>query len=296
MPTIRSRSAANLPAVPSSIGHRSLSSWAGIRVHHTGGAFSSWRAVHDWQTSGRPAGDRLAYIGYSFGVSSGDLWTLRGFDHHPAHDFMNTHIGVVFGGSFETGLPRDRDLDALVWFVHEAERRCGKKLPISTHREVGQTTCPGGRLHQWIKQELPGRLAGEEDDVELTDKIKVPEWVLDAYPGTGGGDKAATVATYLASGYGHSRIGKDRITKYGKEILAGQAAILAAVTGQDQTAAIRAELNRHRAELVAELGEDLAAAVSAELAESVADLPAETVEAAVGRALARTRLAVDSES
>lgn len=163
MPTIRSRSAGNLPAVPSSIGHRTLSSWAGIRVHHTGGAFSSWRSIHDWQTAGRPPGDRLAYIGYSFGISSGDAWTLRGFDHHPAHDFINTHIGVVFGGKFETGLPRDEDLDALVWFVREAEERCQKRLPISTHREVGQTTCPGGRLHQWVKQTLPGRLKGDDD-------------------------------------------------------------------------------------------------------------------------------------
>lgn len=72
-------------------------------------------------------------------------------------------------------------------------------------------------------------------------------------------------------------------------------AILAAVAGQDVTAAVRAELDRHRAELVDELGQDLAEAVAAELADTIGDLPAEQVEAAVGRALARTRLAVSDE-
>lgn len=79
--------------------------------------------------------------------------------------------------------------------------------------------------------------------------------------------------------------------RQGRDLLAGQSAILAAVTGQDPIAAFRAELDRHRAALVAELGDDLAAAVAAELQE----LPADQVEAAVGRALARTRLAVEQD-
>lgn len=65
-------------------------------------------------------------------------------------------------------------------------------------------------------------------------------------------------------------------------------ALMRVAAGEDMTAAVRAELDRHRALLVAELGENLAEQLKTELG----DVPAETVEAAVARALARTSLAV----
>jgi hypothetical protein len=153
----------NLPPMPASIGHRSLSSWVGIRVHHTGGAFASWKGIHDEQTINRPPAERLAYIGYSFGISDGKVHELRGWDRQPAHDFINTHIGVVFGGLFTHRLPPAEDLAVLVEFIHEARRRCGQPLPISTHRDAAQTECPGKALDDWVKTELPGRLLGDED-------------------------------------------------------------------------------------------------------------------------------------
>lgn len=66
------------------------------------------------------------------------------------------------------------------------------------------------------------------------------------------------------------------------------AALSAAVGGGDVAAAVRAELDRHRAALVAELTENLATALSDEITE----VPPAQVEAAVERVLARTRLAV----
>lgn len=275
MPTIRSRSAANLPAVPSSISHRSLSSWAGIRVHHTGGSFSSWRSIHDWQTAGRPPGDRLAYIGYSFGISSGDVWTLRGFDHHPAHDFINSHIGVVFGGNFETRLPRDEDLEALVWFVAEAEQRCQKRLPISTHREVGQTTCPGGRLHQWIKQELPGRLAGEESDMELSDRVDLWDekgnkpWRAGKSIGVSKDKQSVSVAQLLQWGGEVGHLTHNRVLPSLTRIEA-QLKVLA---GQDAGTAVRQEF--------AKLTDSLVAAVR----DAVPEANQDTVEAALRQVL-----------
>lgn len=67
--------------------------------------------------------------------------------------------------------------------------------------------------------------------------------------------------------------------------------LTAAIGGQDVAAAVRAELDRHRAALVDELAEDLGAAVAAELR----DVPAATVEAAVARVLSRARVSVDEQ-
>ncbi|QOC89887.1 peptidoglycan recognition protein family protein [Micromonospora craniellae] len=158
---IISRGKAGLPGVPTSIGHRSLGSWAGITGHHTGGAFSSWKSIHDWQTKGRPAAQRLAYIGYSFGVADGEVTELRGWDHQPAGDHDNKRIQVVFGGAYSRDLPSREDLDAFVAFVLLARRRTGKQLEVIPHRGVWPaghkyaTSCPGDRLAQWMRQDLP---------------------------------------------------------------------------------------------------------------------------------------------
>lgn len=64
------------------------------------------------------------------------------------------------------------------------------------------------------------------------------------------------------------------------------AALAAAVGGGDVAAAVRAELDRHRAALVDELVERLAA----DLADELTEVPPAQVEAAVERVLARVRL------
>lgn len=171
--TIVTREQAGLPRVPSSIGHRSLSSWTGIKVHHTGGSFSSWLAVHEWQTEGRPENERLAYIGYSFGIANGQVTELRGFDHHPAHDHENSTLGMCFGGHFGSTLPTAADLAAFVEFVRLAREKTGRPLPISGHRDTWPpgdrrySSCPGDRLYE----ELPAlRARVEEDDVAYTER------------------------------------------------------------------------------------------------------------------------------
>jgi hypothetical protein len=117
----------------------------------------------------------------------------------------------------------------------------------------------------------------EDDEVELKDRMKAPAWLMEEYPEIGGAANRGTltVETAIVSGYGHGRLGKDRITQGVKEILANQVAILAKVGGQDVTAAVRAELDRaaerERVERRAELGElqDLLAEASLERAELV---------------------------
>lgn len=282
---IISRAQASLPAVPSSIGWRSLSSWTGIRVHHTGGAFSSWKAVHDWQTTGRPAdgsqGQRLAYIGYSFGIAGGRITELLGWDRHPAHDHENSRLGVVFGGKYDTTLPPAADLDALVWLIQEARRRTGKSsLSVSTHREAWpagdwrSTTCPGARLHAWCRNTLPTRLTNEEDDMptakEIAAELAKNSTYLDAVSRATWArvqpseSKAATKAAGKNATVTYADVIRGHSARW-NALRASVAAILSAVSGRDDT--LRAEL------------EDLAAAERDERAAELAPL-AEALERA----------------
>lgn len=265
MPVIISRAQAGLPPVPSSVGHRSLSSWAGIKVHHTGGRFSSWRAIYDWQVLNRPAGERLVYIGYSFGVAGGRVTELRGWDRAPAHDHQNSTLGVVLGGNYESALPPEEDLEALVWFCQEARRRTGRRLPITGHRDTWPredyrwSTCPGDRLYAWLPT-LRARADHEEDDMPLTNedlaKIAARVWSERwGSPGQGIEDMSARDWVKPARSI--------------PDVKAKVEALLAAVAGQDAVAAVRAAVR----EEFAALGPALAAQLD--------DVPAERVEAAL---------------
>jgi len=134
-----------------------------------------------------------------------------------------------------------------------------------------------------------------DDDMNLDDKIKLSAWIPDTWP-----DLADTISvrTALGSGYGHARQAKDMIRDLGPQVLAGQAAILAAVAGDDVAATVRAELDRaaereraerqaERAELVDALtgsADEIAAAVAAALPDRV-DVTA--LAAALGAELGR---------
>lgn len=72
---------------------------------------------------------------------------------------------------------------------------------------------------------------GEDDDMELSDQVELPDWMRKMFSDLADGKRA--VGTLLGSGYGHSREAKELIKK---DVLAGQAAILAAVKGDDAPA------------------------------------------------------------
>lgn len=124
----------------------------------------------------------------------------------------------------------------------------------------------------------------EGDDVGWDDRLTVPGWFEDQFPGNFA-EGEGTARLFLTAGYGYSRM----VHRQAQDLAAGQAAILAAVAGEDVPATVRAELDRHRAALLAELGDDLADRVAARLTQ----VPAETVREAVRAELGTLRLVAD---
>lgn len=157
---IISRSAANLPAPPSSLTQHT-GSWPGITWHHTGGTYTTWRNIYDWQVVNRPADKRLPYVGYSYGIANGRVTELRGWNLRPAGDHDNDRLQVCFMGTWDSRLPPAEDLAAAVEFLRWAEARNGRPLPGVAHRDVWpsghqyDTDCPGDALYAWVTKTLP---------------------------------------------------------------------------------------------------------------------------------------------
>ena len=132
-------------------------------------------------------------------------------------------------------------------------------------------------------------IKGEKElDVDLDDKVKLSEWIPQAWPDL---DETITVRTALGSAYGHARQAKDLIRDAVPEILAGQAAILEALRGSSAAEiqnSVREELGRVAPRqrgadgaLAERLGPALVTALTARLGDAVseADLTAAVTEA-----------------
>jgi hypothetical protein len=119
----------------------------------------------------------------------------------------------------------------------------------------------------------------QEDDVEArevwVERLAPDATVLRAYPGIR--DDGYLAQTWVQYAYRWARRAADRAA----ELAAGQAAILAAVAGQDVVAAVRSELDRHRAELLAQVRADLV-----EVLDQRAELGADAVVDELARRLA----------
>lgn len=169
---IISRAAAGLPPRPSGL-TRHTGDWPGITWHHTGGAYTTWRGIYDWQVHNRPKAERLVDIGYSYGIRAGRVTELRGWDWRPAGDHENSRLQVVFMGTFDNALPPAADLAAALEFADYAEQRAGRPLPGKPHRDIWpaghehDTDCPGDALTAWVR----AHLITIGDDMEQSEKL-----------------------------------------------------------------------------------------------------------------------------
>lgn len=180
---IITRAAAGLPPRPSSLSRRTKP-WAGKTWHHTGGNYTTWRAIYDWQTDGRPEADELIDIGYSYGIANGRVTELRGYDWKPAGDHENSRVQICFMGKWDSKLPPAADLAAALELDRYLDERAGHRLPGVAHRDVwngGQydTDCPGNALYAWVRANLTTISTGEDDDMDMHTLVTAAVFPLD---------------------------------------------------------------------------------------------------------------------
>lgn len=256
----------------------------GVAVHHSAGPTSqSVAAIQSYHMTTNGWSD----VGYNLLVDQGGtVYEGRGWDVLGAHATGHNAgwIGVCWIGDATKIEPSAAAKKAMRWCVEEAQRRAGRKLQVRGHGQLpGQATeCPGPAWRKWIAAGMP-----VEDDMPSAKEI-VNELLsrrLDKVDPDSGTSPSMTVAGFVRWVHKHVVDIKTMTREQGATL----AALSAAVGGGDVTAAVRAELDRHRAALVAELTENLATALSDEITE----IPPAQVEAAVERVLARTRLSVE---
>lgn len=133
-----------------------------ITVHHEGSAFSG---ASDFSAMARKLanirsghinrrGEPFADIGYHYVVDpAGRVWEGRDLRYQGAHVERNNehNIGIMVIGNFEEQRPTTAQLTTLEGFLIDQMRRYD--VPASrvyTHREIGQSACPGRNLQRFM--------------------------------------------------------------------------------------------------------------------------------------------------
>lgn len=133
-----------------------------ITVHHEGNAFygSSDQAtiarklanIRNGHINRRP--EPFADIGYHYIIDpAGRVWAGRDLRYQGAHVERNNehNLGIMVMGNFEEQQPTRAQLDTLEAFMVDQMQRYN--VPVSrvyTHREIGQSVCPGRNLQRFM--------------------------------------------------------------------------------------------------------------------------------------------------
>lgn len=132
---------------------RTFTAWSSrtrFVTHYSGAAHNqSVKAIQNFHMDTRGWVD----IGYNFLVNrDGQVFEGRGWDLIGAHAAgHNTEsIGVCHIGN--DGDHTMSSLRAIRWLYDLATvRGGGRRLRMTGHRDIGQTSCPGGQLEAWVK-------------------------------------------------------------------------------------------------------------------------------------------------
>ncbi|WP_017625897.1 peptidoglycan recognition protein family protein [Nocardiopsis chromatogenes] len=150
---------------------RSTTSWSqrrGVTVHYSAGPpGQSVRSIQDFHMDGNGWAD----IGYNFLVdTSGTAYEGRGWLTVGAHaaPYNTSHIGICFIG--QDGDATGAAKAAIRALYDEANRRAGRTLSKTGHRDLNQTSCPGDDLAAWVRAGMPADAGqiGDDDMVGLS--------------------------------------------------------------------------------------------------------------------------------
>lgn len=120
-----------------------------------------------------------------------------------------------------------------LWHIHLSESR--NQVESYDNKRAMLSVLRGETVAQWRG----------EDDVELSDKVSVPQWVQDNFDNLG---DDISVETALGSTYGHARSTKEYVLRLERESRLRDEAILRAVEGLDTDAILDAVSERATAD------------------------------------------------
>jgi hypothetical protein len=134
-----------------------------ITVHHTAGAIQTdgWRMtanelenIREFHAGTRPGDRNWADIAYHFAVDrAGRVWQARPLAYQGAHARGNNehNLGIVLLGNFETQAASAAQLTALTNFIGFLRQIYAVPLEqVFTHGELGDTSCPGKFLQEFM--------------------------------------------------------------------------------------------------------------------------------------------------
>ncbi len=154
-----------------------------ITVHHTAGAIQTdaWRPtanelenIREFHAGTRPGDRNWADIAYHFAVDrAGRVWQARPLGYQGAHARGNNehNLGIVLLGNFEVQAATAAQLNALTRFIGFLRQIYTVPLEqVFTHGELGDTSCPGKFLQDFMTRTrvawggaegVPWKLAGK---------------------------------------------------------------------------------------------------------------------------------------
>lgn len=173
-------------------------SWSrreGFTVHHSGANKNqSIQDIQDYHMFDRGWND----IGYNFLVRhDGTIYEGRGWSGVGAHarGHNTAYVGVCLIGDYRSSVPSAAAKRALSYLYREAVRMKGGPLKVTTHRMLGQTECPGDKLHLWTVSKMAGYRPGKPTSPRPTRPSGTrpapgPYWAFPLRPGEYFGPKS----------------------------------------------------------------------------------------------------------
>lgn len=230
----------------------------GLVVHYDGSNQGLARKAHSacvsyWKATRRfhmgPARG-WADIGYSYGACPhGYVMEGRGLDRiqaaQPGGNDTWYSVTLMSGPGED---PTPAQIDAVrqlrQWLMGK-----GVAGAVRGHRDFIPTSCPGDRLYRLVTSGAFAKAPSEEDDdMQLTDTVKIKDWVRKRWPkDTGLADGEISVNTAFGSGYAYSRIAAEGVERLVPLVEAQGAAIremAAALAARDEAVDVDALVAR----------------------------------------------------
>jgi hypothetical protein len=114
---------------------------------------------------------RWAWCGYSFYITQGEIYRIRGMEHQDAgitgHNWHTVNIAIQ--GDYSKDYMSKQDMEALEWLIRYLKKKNPNIKHIKGHNEFSNTSCPGKNIDVELIEERT------KEEVIDFDKLKFDE-------------------------------------------------------------------------------------------------------------------------